>query len=406
MGQLAIAGALVFDGKDTLPFGEAIVLVEGERIAWLGPARDAPVGWDRGLVIDGTGQTLLPGLINCHVHLSADPDPRFLPAVALADSPALATLRAARNARLTLQAGETTVCDMGSTKPGIVIDLAKAIAQGLVPGPRVLAAGSAICMTGGHGWFIGREADGPDEVRKAAREQLKLGADLVNLMATGGVLTPGLEVGGIGLSETEMRAGVEEAHNAGKRTATHAIGTAGVKNALRAGIDSVEHGCLLDDECIELLLKSGAYYVPTLAAVTQIVRNASHGQMADYAVHKARQVYERHCASFKQAAEAGARIAAGTDASTPYNPHGGLALEVELMVENGYTARQALRSATSEAARLLGLADQVGALEVGRQADLLLVAGDALSDVRALNAVRAVVKAGGLVGGGAVLAGA
>lgn len=396
MNRLAIRGARLFDGMNAEAWPDSLVLVEGERIAWVGRQANPPGDLAEYVVLDARGQTLLPGLVNCHVHICADPDPTFLPAMALSDSQAMAALRGARNARLTLEAGETTVRDMGSTKPGVTADLARAVSQGIIPGPRIVAAGSAICMTGGHGWFIGREADGPVEVRKAAREQLKAGAEVIKLMATGGVMTPGLQVGGTGLSEAEMAAGVEEAHNAGKRTAAHAIGTQGIKNALRAGIDSIEHGCLLDDECLELMVRQGTYYVATLSAVTQIVRHADTGEMPEYVARKARQVYERHCASFMMAKKAGILMAAGTDGSTPYNPHGGLALELELMVENGFTPSEALRAATDIAARLLGIEDSVGTVVVQKQADLLLVDGDPLEDIRALRQVRAVIKAGRL----------
>ncbi|MHB1131889.1 MAG: metal-dependent hydrolase family protein [Chloroflexota bacterium] len=397
MTGLAIKGAKLIDGTGAEPLDDSLVMVADGRIAWQGRRVDAPrelAGWD---VVEAAGCSLVPGLIDCHVHITADPDPRFLPAVALADSAATAALRAARNARQTVEAGVTCVRDMGSTKPGVAIDLGRAIAQGFVVGPRIVAAGTSICMTGGHGWFIGREADGPQEVRKAAREQLKAGAELVKLMATGGVLTPGLDVGGTGLSLEEMAAAVGEAHNAGKHTAAHAIGTQGIKNALNAGVDSIEHGCMLDEECLALLVRREAYYVPTLSAVTHIVRHAEQGEMADYVGRKARQVYDFHLQSFAAARQAGVRIAAGTDASTPYNPHGGLPYELELMVAAGASPVEALRSATVVAAELLGLAREIGTVAIGKQADLLLVAGDPLADIRVLQMPRLVVKGGAVV---------
>lgn len=393
MNRLAIAGARLIDGTGAPALPDSLVLVEEGRIAWVGTRANAPGSLEGYAYVDAKGQTLLPGLINCHVHLTCDPGPQFYPAVAVSDSPAMAALRAARNARLSLEAGETTVRDMGA-KGGVVIDLARAIAQGIATGPRIVAAGAAICMTGGHGWFTGREADGPDGVRQAVREQLKAGATVIKLMATGGVMTPGIDVGVVGLSENELAAGIEEAHNAGRKTATHAIGTRGINNALRAGIDSVEHGTLLDEESVELFLKRGAFLVPTLSALDNILRNADKGEMAEHVIRKTRQVRERAAAGFRLALAAGVRVGAGTDASTPYNPHGGLVRELELMVAAGCTPMQALRAATGVAAELLGLADEIGTIEVGKQADLILVDGDPLADIGALRDLRAVLKDG------------
>jgi imidazolonepropionase-like amidohydrolase len=391
--KLAIRGARLFDGTGAAPIEKALVLVENGRIAWVGPAAAAPGSLADYTVIEAAGGTILPGLINCHVHLTSEPDPRFLTSDAINESLASSTLRAARNARLALEAGETTLRDLGAAG-GVVIDLARAIAQGLVPGPRVVPCGAVVTMTGGHCWFIGREADGCDEVRKAVREQLKAGAEVIKLMATGGVMTKGVEAGAPGLSEEELAAGIREAHNAGRKTATHAIGTQGIKNALRAGIDSVEHGALLDDEGLELLLKRDAYLVPTLSAVHQIVSHAERGEMDEYVTRKARSIRDRHFGSFKMAVAAGAKIAAGTDAGTPYNTHGGLALELELMVQNGFTPTQALVAATSSAADLLNLADRIGTVEAGKAADLLVVAGDPTREIGAVRDVRTVVVGG------------
>jgi len=396
MNRLAVKGARLVDGTGAPALSNSLVLVEGERIAWVGAAPNAPGSLEEYQSLDARGKTLLPGLVNAHVHLTSDPAPTFFPTIAASDSVAMASLRAVRNARLSLEAGETTVRDMGA-KGGSVFDLVKAIAQGVVPGPRIVAAGAAVCMTGGHGWPTGHEADGPDGVRKAVREELKAGAAVVKLMATGGVMTPGIGVGVVGLSEAELAAGIEEAHNAGRRTATHAIGTQGILNALRAGIDSIEHGCLLDEEGVALMSKREAFMVPTLSALANILRNAEKGEMAEHVTRKARQVQERAFASFAMARSAGIRIAAGTDAGTPYNPHGGLVFELELMVAHGFTPMQAILAATSVAAQALDLADQIGTIEVGKQADLLLVDGDPLADVAALRQVRAVLKAGSVV---------
>ena len=226
-------------------------------------------------VIDLEGRSIAPGIIDCHVHLcldgSADPcDPcRMILS-------AVMTLKTARNAQLTLLAGVTTVRDMGAMN-GVTLPIRNAVAEGIVPGPRILSSGRCICMTGGHGWPFGREADGEDEVRKAVREQIKAGVDVIKLMATGGVMTPGVDPGAAQFTYEELKAGVEEAHKAGRRTASHAQGNQGVKNALRAGIDSIEHGVFLDDEAIQLFLDRKTALIPTISAPFHILEKGIKG---------------------------------------------------------------------------------------------------------------------------------
>ena len=223
-----------------------------------------PAAKEDDTVIDLQGKTLLPGLINAHCHICMDAGPDPFAALGRL-SQAEAVLKAAKRCERMLKNGITTARDLGGFHY-VELALRDAIAAGDFPGPRLLCAGLLITMTGGHGWPIGLESDGPDEVRKSARQNLKHGVDCLKFMATGGVLTPGVEPGSPQLSEEEMRAGVEEARHAGRRTASHAQGTTGIKNALRAGIDTIEHGIYLDDEAIEMMLKQGAVFVPTLAA--------------------------------------------------------------------------------------------------------------------------------------------
>ena len=264
----------------------------------------------------------------------------------------------------------------------------------MIAGPKIKAAGRVITMTGGHGYFIGREADGVDGVRKATRAEIKAGAHFIKAMATGGVLTPGVDPTQTAFQIEELEAVAQEAHKAGRRTACHAIGNAGIKNALRAGIDSIEHGFYLDDEAIELFLKNGAFLVPTLIAVEQIVKNGEARGIPDWVVRKAAAEGEHHQASFKAAVKSGMKIAAGTDAGTPFNPHGDLNLELALMVEYGLDPMQALVAATRNAAENLAILDSVGTIEVGKIADLMMVRGDPLQDITAMQQVVFVAKHG------------
>jgi imidazolonepropionase-like amidohydrolase len=260
-------------------------------------------------------------------------------------------------------------------------------------GPSIVAAGRALCMTGGHGAFIGRETDGPWDARKGVREQRKAGADCIKLIATGGVLTKGAVPGLDQLTEEEMRAAIVEAETHGMRVAAHAIGTNGIKNALRAGVNSIEHGHLLDDEAIELFKARGAYLVPTIAAVSCIFENAKSGTQPDYVIRKATELYEKMRENVTRAWRAGVTIAGGSDAGTPYNFHQNYDYEVELMVSVlGMTNQQALTAATSTAAALLGV--DAGTLVEGATADLLLLRSDFGRDVLALRDPRAVIKGG------------
>ncbi|WUH99676.1 amidohydrolase family protein [Spirillospora sp. NBC_00431] len=374
--------------------GLAAVVVDGRRIAWAGPAESAPA-FPPHAVVDGAGCSLLPGLINSHVHLSADAGPDFARQLE-SDTLSLATLRSAMMATATLRTGVTSVRDCGAAD-AVVIELAKAIDDGLIPGPRVKAAGRVITMTGGHGHFIGREADGVDGVRAATRAELKAGAPFIKAMATGGVLTAGVDPGHTGLIQEELAAAVQEAHNAGRRITVHAIGGQGIKNALRAGVDSIEHGVRLDDEALELAVDRGTYLVPTLLAVTSIVAAGTGAGMPPWVHEKAAREAERHRDSFVAAVRSGLRIAAGTDAGTPYNPHTDLVRELELMVRYGLTAPEVIRAATRNAAENMDVLHDTGTVDVGKLADLVLVEGDPSADIGALARIRMVVKDGRIV---------
>jgi imidazolonepropionase-like amidohydrolase len=380
----------VVDGTGAPPVPDQALVIEGRRIFWMGPTDQAPVTAPEA-VVEGEGRTVLPGLVNCHVHLTHDGAADMLGQIA-ADTIPTATLRAARTAWENLRSGVTTVRDCGAPH-NIVIDLAREIDRGLVPGPRVQAAGRLITMTGGHGHHIGREADGPDEVRKAARTEIKCGAAVLKVMATGGVLTPGVSPMQTALLPEELAVVAQEAHNAGRRVTTHAIGRAGIHNALLAGVDSIEHGFYLDDELLEIAVDRGTFLVPTMLAVDGIIRNAARGIPA-WVVEKAEREAHRQRESFVAAVSSGMRIAAGTDAGTPFNAHGDFARELALMVRHGLSPMQTLVAATSAAAENLDLSHDLGTLAVGKLADLVLVDGDPVTDITATGRVVLVVKDG------------
>lgn len=384
--RLAIRTGHFYDGTTAPPRQNVTLIIEDGCFAEIG-GNDATANADRTY----EAACVVPGLINSHVHLEVNGEPDTQ-TFFLIRTTTERTLDAALNARRSLEAGVTTVRDLGGAESNSMA-VRDAVARGEHPGPTIVPAGRAICMTGGHGFFLGREADGPWDARKAVREQRKAGASCIKLIATGGVLTKGAVPGQDQLSEEEMRAAIDEARTHGMRVAAHAIGTNGIKNALRAGVTSIEHGHLLDDEAIALFKERNAYLVPTLAAVWRIYENIAGGTQPDYVVRKASEIYEHAGDNIRKAWKAGVTIAGGSDAGTPYNRHQDYAYEVELMsTVLGMTPQQALTAATQTAAELLDV--DAGVLTKGRPADLLLLDRDAGADVRALREPRVVVKGG------------
>jgi imidazolonepropionase-like amidohydrolase len=375
----AYVNGQVIDGRGSAFNG--YVIVDGDKIAEVG--RGSPPALGESVIRkDLTSKSILPGLIDCHVHLRSDglADPRAQQA---ADTDAIALLRSARNARRTLECGVTTIRDCGS-RGGIDFALRAASSQGLCPTPRLVLSGLIICMTGGHGWQLGHEADGPDAVRRAARTQIKAGADNVKLIASGGILSPGSEIGAPQFTIEEMRAAAEEAHAAGKICCAHAHGATAIKNAIKAGVDSVEHGYLLDDEGIGLMLERGTYLVATSAAVRNVVKHGTAAGVRPDVVRKAQSAIDQHIASFKRAHKAGVKLAMGTDTGVPYTQHGNNLDEVVYLVEMGLSPIEALSVTTIEAATLLKMDDLIGSLEPGKLADFVVVDGDPLADISIL----------------------
>ncbi len=377
------AGAF-YDGTLEPPKQNVDVIVADGRIAEL----RAAVG-----ECDLEAACVTPGLVNAHAHLEGSGEPDLMGMIA-STTPNQRLLRAVANARKSVKAGVTTIRDVGSSNK-IAPDVREAIEEGRIPGPRMRTAGAALCMTGGHGWPIGRAVDSPWDARKAVREQMWAGADCIKLIATGGVLTKGAVPGNAQLTPDELAAAIDEAHSHGLRVAAHAIGTRGIKNALNAGIDSIEHGTMLDDECIDIMKRRGVYLVPTLSAPTCILAHLEDGQQPQYIIDKARGLTEVMLANLRRAFDGGVRFAGGSDAGTPYNYHEDYAQEVELMwAMLGMTPQQALHAATNVAAELIGLHN--GLLAVGEPADLLMLSRDVGEDVRALRDPLLVLKNGAI----------
>jgi len=390
-----IHAGTVFTGADIDPVvHDAWVRIADGRIVEVSASE--PAASAGGVRIDAPDATLLPGLIDCHVHLTISGSPDWLSE--LNESYALTCWKVAKHAQATLRAGFTTVRTLGG-RDGLEVALRDAQASGLVPGPRIVATNLVVCMTGGHGYWLGREANGPDDVRKAVREQLKAGADCVKFIATGGVMTPGVNPGSQQLTYDELAAGIDEAHKAGRKTAAHAHGADGIKAAVLAGVDSIEHGSFLMDEAIELMKARGTFYSATLSSLAGFL-DAPPGSVADWAMAKAQACKDALDDSVRRAYTAGVRLVLGTDAGTPFNLHGANARELALMSERGVEPVDALRAATRNSAELLGKLDQIGTIELGKTADLVLCRGDAVADVTRLTDqanIQAVIQAGRIV---------
>jgi imidazolonepropionase-like amidohydrolase len=368
----------LFDGEQVL--ANAAIVVDGAEIAWAG-RRDAvpktPQG-ERSETARAPGRFALPGLINCHCHLTLDGEADFSAEVRQSDT--LATIKAFRNARAALRAGVTVVRDL-SANGFMVIELGRAIDRGMVEGPRVVACGRGITTTGGHGFEVGRVADGPDEVRKAAREQVAAGAKVIKLFSTGGILGEGAPPEVSQYTPEETAAAVSEAHNAGLRITTHAHGSGGMRVAAEAGVDSIEHATLLDEKTVRLIKDRDVAIVPTLLVVHSLLENAS--ALDPVVLERTRAVSERHREGVRMAHKAGVRIATGTDAGAPFTRHDRFAIEPRLLTECGLSPEEALAAATSVAAQVVGL-DKAGHIGAGCWADLVFVDGDPLADLGVL----------------------
>lgn len=344
-------------------------------------------------IVDVQGKYLVPGLINAHTHIVMAADGRER----AGQDVTLDTLVALQNLQDAIASGVTTIRDAGSTD-NIDLKLATKIRQQRLQLPDIIGSGAALTMTGGHGSKIGMEVDGVDEVRKAARWNLKHGAQTIKLMATGGVSLDGEQPTDEQLSVEELTAAVLEAHHKGKPAMAHAQGTQGIKNAILAGVDSVEHAVYLDDETIQMLLDTNTAIVPTMAAPWQMLQHKD--DIPAYMYDKASALWEAHQQSIRDAAAAGVNVVMGTDAGTSYNDFkSGPGVEIRLLASVGMTPEQVLLASTVRGAELLGIAERVGELLPGKDADMLILDRDPLQDLAVLTDAPRVIKRGQAVTG-------
>lgn len=389
------AGRLV-DVEAGIVRTDQAIIIKGERIEKIGRIVDiAPP--EGATIVDLSGRTVLPGLIDAHTHITSVPQEQGYSTLGI--SRQRAPIHGVNNALATLMAGFTTIRDVGARDYS---DLAvrDAISEGEIAGPRIVASGLALGMTGGHcddnllapqyGHRDAGVADGPWEVRAKVRQNVKYGSDLIKFCATGGVMSKGTTVGATQYTSDEMRALVDEAHMHGRKVAAHAHGTDGIKAALKAGVDSVEHSSLIDDEGIQIARKSGASLVMDIYVDDYIIEHGAELGILPESVEKSKEIAKRFRENFRRAHNAGVNIVFGTDAGI--FPHGMNAKQFSYMVRFGMTPMAAIQAATARAAKLLGV--DAGVLAAGRYADIIAVKGDPLADVTQLEQVGFVMKGG------------
>ncbi|MCS7125274.1 MAG: amidohydrolase family protein [Candidatus Bathyarchaeota archaeon] len=398
---ICIKAGLLVDGTGREPLTSPIVLVKGDKIVEVGKESEINIP-ENAKLIDLGNLTILPGLTDAHVHIYGRRS--YSPAEGIITPHDLAVIRAVEDCQKLLKAGFTMVRDVGSS---IALSLKRAINEGTIPGPRIFAAGRPISQTGGHSdiHYLPREevlkrgillADGPDDCRRAAREALRDGADLIKIMTSGGIGSEKDHPRYPQFTVEEVKAITEEAHRVERRVASHAEGAEGVKIAVLGGVDSVEHGFFLDEECVQLMLSHNVYFVPTLCLV-EVYKKAMERpyDMPPWRLKKQEECIDAMPKSFMMAYKAGVKIAAGTDYfGPPLRAHGDNADEAITMVKYGMKPMDAILATTRNAAECIGVLNVVGTVEVGKLADIVGVEGNPLEDITVLKKVKFVMKEG------------
>lgn len=390
MSNFIFKGMTLIDGTGAPPVPDAFVRVEGGTIAAVGRVSDLGEGahQDGIEVIDVSGRTVLPGLINAHEHLTFKRYHGVFQDVVTRWSDERLLLHGAASCLVSLSEGVTTVRDIGGKGIANLL-LKQSVEDGTLIGPRIVADGAPIAMTGGHGWQICREVNSPDEVRAVAREMLLAGADFIKCMASGGFVSRGQdEPNSQQLTTEEMRAAFDEAHKVGRRTTVHAHPPVAIRAAIEAGVDCIEHGGLIDEPTAELMAKKGIFLVPTLSALRITAEKGAEMGRPAWLVHVSRERAPLQIETFSKAVRAGVPVVTGVDSI------GEMIREMELLLEGGLTPMDTLVAATSRAAKCLDIADSIGTVQVGKCADLIVTDGDPLKDVRAIGKLDWVIKGG------------
>jgi imidazolonepropionase-like amidohydrolase len=397
-GEVVLTAARVFDGTGAPAFTPGYVHIRDGRIVTAGPRAEWTHAGPDISIRDFPSSTILPGLINAHSHYASQ---RLeIPSSQVWQWPeTLQILRAAAKAQAEMARGVTAARDLGA-KGSLNIVLKRAISMGLIPGPRMVVCGQLICMTGGHGYYMGREVDGPENMRVAVREMLKLGADFIKVVASGGMNVAGphpvfpweshvvADTVQQELGEDEIRAAVDEASKVGRNVTAHAYGVPAISAALRAGVQGIEHGIWLDAHWADYMAEHDVSLVPTISGLSQYIAFGPKRGTAPFVIERAKRAAAAHKQSVALARAAGVRVATGTDNS------GEMVLEIEELVDAGFSNADGLRAATSAAAEVLGIANETGTLVAGKWADILIVQGNPLERIADLHQVQLVLKDG------------
>ncbi len=398
MSKKVLKCTKMFDAENEKVLENVLVFVDGNKVE---KVEDFSANTDGYELIDLSGKFVTPGLIDCHVHLTGDGEASFGSMFKTIGDQAFYAMN---KAKADLMAGFTTLRSVGD--PGFVdVALRNAINRGEVVGPRLSVSGPCLGTTGGHAdshynpyitetIAMGNIANGPAEFMHAARYNIKHGVDLIKFMSTGGVMSLGTTVGAQQMTFEEMKAVCDVANMYGVHTATHAHGTEGIKAAVKAGVTSVEHAMILDDECIEEMAKRGTFLVPTVIAAERIIEKGPEMGVADWAVAKAKQVMATHKEGFNKARKAGVKIAFGTDAATPQNFHGKQGYEFVLLKDFGMTALEALTAATKTASELLRKDKEIGSVTAGKFADIVAFDEDPRDNIETMMNCTFVMKDG------------
>lgn len=399
----AIVASSIIEGTGSKPIRDGVIIVNGDKIIDVGPIEDVQIPSSANR-IDLGKRTIMPGMIDVHVHIRGIRSYSASEGIVIPHD--LKVLRAAEDCFTLLKAGFTTVRDCGSR---IALSLKRAINANVIPGPRIFAAGRPISQTGGHTdiHYLPREevlkngillCDGPDDCRRAAREALRDGADFLKISTTGGIGSEKDNPWEPQFTIDEIKAITYEAHNLGKRVATHAQGAQGVKNAIIGGVNSIEHGYFLDDECIELMLKNDVYYVPTFALVEVYKKSVNNPyDMPPWRLRKQKMCIDAMPKSLMKAYEAGVTIATGPDYfGAPLRRHGDNADELIAMVKYGMKPMDVLVAATKNGAECIGIEEEIGTLTRGKKADIIALDGNPLDNIESVKSVSFVMKEGSI----------
>ena len=399
----AIKAGILIDGTGQKTEDNMLIIIEDNIIKSIKNYNDEDIP-EEGIFFNLEDKTVLPGLIDSHIHLALNGETNFSNLM-LKELIPYQAIRATEYAKRDLNGGFTTIRAVGD-KGFIDVALRQAIEKGYVVGPRIIASGHMLSISGGRDNFppeisyddnLWAECDGPDGVAKAARLQLKYDVDWIKLGVTGAVTAGGGLPGAQQFTEEEIRSAVKCAEMYGKKVSGHAHGAEGVKAALRAGVDSIEHGLLIDEEALHMLVEKNAYWVPTFIPIHNILKYGVENGIPQSMIDRTINISENHKAKFRKALELGVKIVMGTDTGMPFTYHGENAVEIVLMVENGMSEMNAILSATSTASEMLGLDDKIGKIKEGMVADIIAVEGNPLESIDVLKDVQFVMKDGSVI---------